>query len=555
MGIYLNPGNRGFQTILNGDYVDKTGLIDFVNRTINTPRKLTCFSRPRRFGKSFAAKMLCAYYDRSCDSRALFEGLEISKKDSFDKYLNKFDVIYMDITWFVSTTANVKGIVNDIQNSVISELKNEFSEYVPENEKSLPRVMTAIASKTDRRFIVIIDEWDALFREAKDDETIQKEYVQLLRGLFKGGTATDETIAAAYMTGILPIKKYGTESALTDFQEFTMAAPDTLAPYVGFTEQEVVALCDKNHLEFEEVKFWYDGYHFDHVGSVYSPNSVMQAIERKSIRNYWTSSETYESLAAYIGMDYKGLKKDIIKMLGGEAVRVKISTFQNDMTSFKRKDDVLTLLIHLGYLSYDAAEKTVMIPNQEVADAFGDAIDQENWGEIGELIQESDDLLDATLCGDSEAVADALEKVHAANSSVLRYNNEAALSSAIMIAYYTARRIYKIVPEFPQGGNAPSHSFGGKSEPPIESLRDGAAPGKGFADLVFLPRKGSDKPVMIVELKYDKNADTAIRQIHENRYDGDLKKYFGNLLLVGINYDKDAKGTNAKRHSCMIEKV
>jgi len=529
MGIYLNPGNRGFQTILNGTYVDKTGLIDFVNRTINTPQKLTSFSRPRRFGKSFAAKMLCAYYDKSCDSRSLFEGLEISKKDSFEKYLNKYDVIYLDITWFVSTTDDIKNVVHDIQSSVISELKSEFSGYVPENEKSLPRVMTAIASKTDRRFIVIIDEWDALFREAKNDEAIQKEYVQLLRGLFKGGTATDKTIAAAYMTGILPIKKYGTESALTDFHEFTMAAPDTLAPYVGFTEQEVLTLCDKNHLEFEEVKFWYDGYTFDQVGSVYSPNSVMQAIERRAIRNYWTSSETYESLAAYIGMDYKGLKKDIIRMLGGEAVRVKISTFQNDMTSFKRKDDVLTLLIHLGYLSYDAAEKTVKIPNQEVADAFGDATDQEDWGEIGELIQESDDLLDATLCGDSDAVAEALEKVHAANSSILRYNNEAALSSAIMIAYYTARRIYKIIPEFPQG--------------------------KGFADLVFLPRRGSDKPVMIVELKYDKDADTAIRQIHENRYDGDLKKYFGNLLLVGINYDKDAKGANAKKHSCVIEKV
>lgn len=529
MGIYLNPGNKGFQTILNGIYVDKTGLIDFVNRTINTPRKMTSFSRPRRFGKSFAAKMLCAYYDRSCDSRSLFEGLEISKKNSFDQHLNKYDVIYLDITRFISTAISVKDVVENIQKNVIEELKEEYPFYIKEQENVLADALFAISHKTGNQFIVIIDEWDALFREAKNDETLQRGYVQLLRGLFKGGTATDETIAAAYMTGILPIKKYGTESALTDFQEFTMVAPDTLAPYVGFTEQEVLDLCDKNDLDFEEVKFWYDGYILDPVGSIYSPNSVMQAVERKAIRNYWTSSETYESLAFYIGMDYKGLKQDIIRMLGGEAVRVKISTFQNDLTSFKRKDDVLTLLIHLGYLSYDAERKTVSIPNQEVADAFGDATDQEGWGEIGELIQESDDLLDATLRGDSNAVAEALEKVHAANSSILRYNDEAALSSAIMIAYYTARRIYKIVPEFPQG--------------------------KGFADLVFLPRRGSDKPVMIVELKYDKDADTAIRQIHENRYEGDLKKYFGNLLLVGINYDKDVKGVNAKRHSCVIEKV
>jgi len=529
MGIYLNPGNRGFQTILNGVYIDKTGLIDYVNQTINTPLKLTSFSRPRRFGKSFAAKMLCAYYDKSCDSRSLFDGLEISKKDSFDKYLNKYDVIYLDITRFISTTAVLKEIVVNLQAKVIEELREAYPGYIREEEEILADALFAVSHKTGNQFIIIIDEWDALFREAKNNVTLQKGYVQLLRGLFKGGTATDETIAAVYMTGILPIKKYGTESALTDFQEFTMVAPDALAPYVGFTEQEVLDLCNKHSLDFAEVKSWYDGYFFDSIGSVYSPNSVMQAIERKALRNYWTTSETYESLAAYIGMDYKGLKGDIIRMLGGEAVRVRISTFQNDMTSFKSKDDVLTLLIHLGYLSYNALEKTVVIPNQEVADVFGDATDQEGWEEIGELIQESDDLLEATLRGDANAVAEALEKVHAANSSVLRYNNEASLSSAIMIAYYTARRIYKIVPEFPQG--------------------------KGFADLVFFPKKGVDKPVMIIELKYDKDADTAIRQIHERRYAGDLKKYFGNLLLVEINYDKDAKGEDAKKHSCVIEKV
>jgi len=529
MGIYLNPGNRGFQTILNGTYVDKTGLIDYVNQTINTPQKLTSFSRPRRFGKSFAAKMLCAYYDKSCDSRSLFEGLEISKKDSFGQYLNKYDVIYLDITWFISTTDAIKNVVNDIQNSVISELKSEFSGSVPENEKSLPRVMTAIASKIDRRFIVIIDEWDALFREVKNDEVIQKEYVQLLRGLFKGGTATDETIAAAYMTGILPIKKYGTESALTDFIEYTMTRPAKLAKYVGFTEMEVKELCEKFDMDFEQMNAWYDGYSFSRIQHVYSPNSVMKAVNNEEFGNYWAGSETYESLKSYISMNFNGLRDSILAMLGGEAVKVAISTFQNDITSFKNKDDVLTLLIHLGYLGYNTKEQKAFIPNQEVSDAFADAVKGDEWKDVGDLIQESEDLLEATIRCDADAVADALEKVHNLNSSVLQYNNEAALSSAIMIAYYTARRIYKIVPEFPQG--------------------------KGFADLVFLPRRESDKPVIIVELKYDKDADTAIRQIHENRYDGDLKKYFGNLLLVGINYDKDAKGANAKKHSCVIEKV
>ncbi|MCC8081783.1 MAG: ATP-binding protein [Lachnospiraceae bacterium] len=529
MGTYLNPGNQGFQTIRNDIYVDKTGLIDYVNSTIDTPRKLTCFSRPRRFGKSFAAKMLCAYYDKSCDSRALFDGLEIAEKKSFEKGLNQYDVIYLDVTWFISTTKGIKTIIPDLQNSIISELKQKFSDCNLTEDNSLPRVLSNISEQTGNKFIIIIDEWDALFREAKHDDALQKEYVQLLRGLFKGGPATDKTIAAAYMTGILPIKKYGTESALTDFLEFTMTDPAKLAKYIGFTEQEVRQLCDDYDMDFERMSAWYDGYSFNRMQHVYNPNSVMKSVINEEYANYWTSSETYESLKNYISMNFDGLKDDIVAMLGGEEVRVTVSTFQNDVITFKNKDDVLTLLIHLGYLGYHAGERRAFIPNQEVADAFADAVRGDGWGDIGELLQDSEDLLEATIRGDSDAVAGALERVHSANSSILRYNNEASLSSAIMIAYYTARRFYKIVPEFPQG--------------------------KGFADLVFLPRKATDKPVMIIELKYDKDADTAIRQIHENRYDGDLKKYFGNLLLVGINYDKNAAGTNAKKHTCVIETI
>lgn len=527
MGNYLNPGNMGFQTIRNGIYVDKTGLIDYLNETINTPLKLTCVSRPRRFGKSFAAKMLCAYYDKSCNSRTLFEGLEISGKHSFETGLNKYDVIYLDITWFVSTTADINEIVEDIQSSVISELRVKFSEFVPETERSLPRVLSGIAGNTGLQFIIIIDEWDALFREAKNNDKIQKEYVQLLRGLFKGGTTTDKTIAAAYMTGILPIKKYGTESALTDFREYTMIKPGRLAKYVGFTENEVKGLCEDHQMDFGDLQTWYDGYSFSRVEHIYSPNSVMAAIEEGDILNYWTQTESFESLKEYIEMDYDGLKGSIVEMLGGSHIPVKISTFQNDLTSFKNKNDVLTLLIHLGYLAYDQAAREVYIPNLEVMEAFEDAVSGEKWGEIGKALSNSEKLLNATFRKDETMVAEALEIIHESVTSVLQYNNEASLSCAITIAYYTAKRYYSIVRELPAG--------------------------KGFADLAFIPRRGVDKPAMIVELKYRKDADTAIRQIHDNRYDGVLKEYFGNLLLVGINYDKGTKGKNAKKHSCIIE--
>ncbi|MCD8119127.1 MAG: ATP-binding protein [Lachnospiraceae bacterium] len=529
MGMYLNPGNMGFQAIRNGVYVDKTGLIDYLNRTVNTPLKLTSVSRPRRFGKSFAAKMLCAYYDKSCDSRALFEGLEISGMESFETGLNKYDVIYLDITWFVSTTVDINEIVGDIQNSIISELREKFFDFIPDGEKSLPRVLSEIAGKAGIQFIIIIDEWDALFREAKNNEKIQKEYVQLLRGLFKGGMTTDKTIAAAYMTGILPIKKYGTESALTDFREYTMTKPGWLAKYVGFTEDEVKALCEEYQMDFEEVQTWYDGYSFSRVKHVYSPNSVMSAVQEGEILNYWPQTESFESLKEYIEMDYDGLKGAIVEMLGGSHIPVKISTFQNDLTSFKNKNDVLTLLVHLGYLAYDQSTREAYIPNLEVMEAFEDAVSGEKWGAVGEAIANSEKLLSATLRGDEAMVAEALEIIHESVTSVLQYNDEASLSCAITIAYYTAKRYYSIVREFPSG--------------------------KGFADLAFIPRKGVGKPAMIVELKYEKDADTAIRQIHDNRYGGALKDCFGNLFLVGINYDKNAVGEKAKRHTCVIERV
>ncbi len=261
--------------------------------------------------------------------------------------------------------------------------------YINESEKVLADALFAVSQKTDHQFIIIIDEWDVLFREAKDDKAIQKEYAQLLRGLFKGGTATDETIADAYMTGIFPIKKYGTESALTDFKEYSMTTPKRLAEYIGFTEGEVKQLCSEHQMDFDEMQSWYDGYSFSRIEYVYSPNSVMSAILEEEIQNYWTQTETFESLKEYISMDFDGLKDAIIRMLGGERVSVRISTFQNDITSFKNKNDVLTLLIHLGYLAYDSTKRETYIPNLEVAETFEDAVSGEQWGAVGEILRKS----------------------------------------------------------------------------------------------------------------------------------------------------------------------
>ncbi|MCD7921038.1 MAG: ATP-binding protein [Clostridiales bacterium] len=525
MGAYLNCGNDAFRMIRNDNYVDKTGLIGYVNNTIDKPRNLICVSRPRRFGKSYAAMMLSAYYDRSCDSHSLFDDLEISREQSYEEYINRFDVIYLDITLFLTLTERMEDVISCIQQSVIGELTEAFPGCVKEGTVSLPAALLSINQKAGNRFIIIVDEWDALFREAKQKEYLQGEYLRLLRGLFKGGPAMKKAVAGAYMTGILPIKKYGTESALTDSREFTMTDPDMLAPYVGFTESEVHALCEKHGMDFDEMKQWYDGYSFSVLQSVYSPNSVMTAIERRVFRSYWKKTETYESLKNYITANRDGLKDAIVSMLGGIRVQIDTGTFQNDMISMKSRDDILTLLIHLGYLSYDEQESAVRIPNLEIADAFRTAVKETGWAGVSEALAESDKLLKSTIAGDSDAVADVLENIHSASCSVLEYNDENSLSCALTIAYYTAQNYYNIVREFPAG--------------------------KGFADLAFIPYKNVDKPAMIVELKYDKSADAAIRQIKEKRYDGALRNYGGELLLVGINYNSK---NGSKKHECVIER-
>ena len=314
MGKYINLGNAGFQSIRKGLYVDKTGLISFVNDTLGTKSKLTCVSRPRRFGKSFAIQMLCAYYDKSCDSKFLFEDLKIAKEPSFEKYLNHYDVIYLDITWFISICKDHKDIVDYLQEQVIEELLEIYP--LADREESLPLVLSEINEITGNKFVIIIDEWDALFRESKEDFDIQEKYIQLLRGLFKS-SLTDKMIEAAYMTGILPIKKYGTQSAMTDFREYTMISPKRLAEYVGFTEEEVIGLCEIYNMDFKETKEWYDGYSFPKAKSIYNPNAIVQAMENGEFESYWTETETYESLKVYIDMDLDGLKEAIMLMLGG----------------------------------------------------------------------------------------------------------------------------------------------------------------------------------------------------------------------------------------------
>lgn len=523
MGVYLNPGYDAFQMSVNDEiYMDKSGIIAFVNGRIGKRKRFICVSRPRRFGKSMAAEMLSAYYDRSCDSGELFQNLEIAKDKTFHQHMNAYDVFFLNVQQFLSGAGSVNKLVEYLQAEVLKELREIYGEYIPADETRLSSSLAAIYSRDKRHnkgFIFIIDEWDCIFREAKDAKDAQRAYLDFLKDLFKDRTY----VKVAYMTGILPIKKYGTHSALNIFDEFSMITPGKLAKYVGFTESEVRKLCKKYKMKFSEAKKWYDGYHFKRVNHMYNPKSIVDAMTEEEFRSYWTSTETYEALQIYIDMDIDGLREAIISMLSNVNIKIDTGSFQNDMTSFRSKDDVLTLLVHLGYLAYDETTNSVYIPNEEVRGEFIRAIKNGNRPELVKAIQRSERLLEATIRMDSAEVARIVQEVHSANTSPNFYNNEQALRSVIQLAYISRLDDYVTIHELPSG--------------------------IGYADLLFLPRKHSDKPAILIELKWNKSAEGAIEQIKTRNYVEAIANYGSAILLVGIDYDKETK-----KHECVIEK-
>lgn len=525
MGIFVNPDNSAFQVALNSEiYVDKTGLLEYTNKVMNTLQGYICNSRPRRFGKSITANMLTAYYSRGCHSEEMFSGLAISKSVDFQKHLNRYDVIHLDIQWCMGPAGGSEQVVSYISEKTIAELREIYGDVLPDGIESLPEALSEINQATGRKFIVIIDEWDVLIRDESANLKVQEDYISFLRGMFKG-TEPTKYIQLAYLTGILPIKKEKTQSALNNFKDYSMLNAGAIAPFVGFTESEVQSLCKQYGQNFEEVRRWYDGYQLGQY-HVYNPNAVVNLMLEGDFQSYWSETASYESIVPLINMDFDGLKGAVIEMLSGDQVVVDVTSFQNDTTSFVNKDDVLTYLIHLGYLGYEQKFKTAFVPNEEIRQELIRATKRRKWNELIAFQRESEKLLDATLDMDETAVAKEIEKIHTEYVSVIQYNNENSLSSVLSVAYLSAMQYYfKPVRELPTG--------------------------RGFADFVFLPKPEyeNDYPALVVELKWNKDARTALQQILDKKYTDSVSQYTGNILLVGINYNKMTKA-----HECIIVK-
>ena len=521
MGIYFNPNNGSFMKDRNYEiYVDKTELITYLNKYIGTPKNCLAVSHARRFGKSHAAGMIDAYYSLGCDSSKLFENTKLSQTPDYKKYMNKYNVIHLDISSFWDDFK--QNIVEKIQEYVVDELKQEFVDKV-DFTKKLSVVLMSIYNLTNTPFIIIIDEWDCIIRNSGDEELVHK-YLQFLHSLFKS-EESKSFLALAYITGILPIKKIKDESALNNFTEYTMIKSKPITQYYGFTEDEVKDLCKQYDMDFDSMKAWYNGYLIDGL-HMYNPNSVSMALNNQDFDSYWKNTSSFASINTFITMNYEGLKDDIMTMLSDGKVYVNPDSFQNDFSTVASKDDALTALIHLGYLGYDRDDQSAYIPNYEVKKAYQAALSTGSWKEVAKSISRCDELLRATINGDNEKVAELIEIAHDTYTSVLKYNDENSLSCVLTMAYFTAPGYYNIVREMPAM--------------------------KGFADFVFIPRANAGKrPAMVVELKYNQSADSAITQIKEKRYHGVLEGYSDKILLVGINYD--AEGKDNKHHTCIIE--
>ncbi len=523
MGMFVNPDHSAFQAALNARiYVDKTGLINYMNSVLASTDAFICNSRPRRFGKSITANMLTAYYSKGCQSEDMFSELEIGKSPDFRKHLNQYDVIHWDIQWCLAAAGAPEKVVSYLSAQTIRELREYYPDAVG-NSASLPETLARIYTETGSKFIVIVDEWDVLIRDEAANQAVTEAYIAFLRAMFKG-TEPSRYIALAYLTGILPIKREKTQSALNNFDEFTMVSPSSMARYIGFTEDEVKVLAEIYHQDFNEVKRWYDGYLLKDY-QVYNPRAVIGVMTKGEFKSYWSETASYEAVVPLINMDYDGLKTAIIEMLSGAAVKVNTSTFKNDTVNIQSRDDVLSYMIHLGYLGYDQKRKTTFVPNEEIRQELAAAVESKPWRELTTFWQTSNKLLQATLQMDGAAVAAQIEKIHNEYASVIQYHNENSLSSVLAIAYLSAMQFYfKPMRELPTG--------------------------RGFADFVFLPKPEyrNEYPALLVELKWNQSVETALQQIKEKHYPDGIVAYTGDVLLVGINYDRESKA-----HQCHIE--
>ena len=525
MGIYLNPNSANFEeTLKRPIFVDKTMILKTLNRFIDEQNKYICVSRPRRFGKTIASNIISSYYSKGCNSREIFSKLKFGQDEDFESKLNKFNFIKIDLNSEYRNSDDRPNVLKNLKLKLKREISEAFPEIKFEDYESFTDRMLKVFTQTGEQFFILIDEYDVFVREQVNgviSDELFTEYLDFLNGLFKSDTLKP-AIALAYLTGILPIVRDKVQSKLNNFEEYTMVNAFELSEFVGFNSDEVEELCKQYKVDYEECKRWYDGYRQNGY-EIYNPQAVVKVMETGEFGNYWSKTSSYQVISDRLQANFDGTQDAVIRMLGGESVDVDVWTYLNTMTDFTKSDDVFTYLIHLGYLVYDKNEKTCRIPNGEIRQEWERAVrDCDEYKTTNQIIKHSKELLQATLEGEEEAVAEALDLSHIHATSNRSYNSEDGLQCAIYLSYIYALNKYTIVKEMTAG--------------------------KGFADVTFIPYV-EGFPAIIIELKRNGDERTAVNQIKEKKYFASLEHYTGDLLFVGINYDEETK-----KHVCKMEK-
>ena len=505
---------NSFTEAFNSDYfVDKSEIIENLNKQINKIGKYLCITRPRRFGKTINAMMLETYYSKNVNSKEIFDKLNISKCNSYEKHLNKHNVIYITFNNNAGINDNYKDYINYYTSGIIDDIKELWPDI--EIKREIPDILEQIYSKTGEGFIFIIDEWDYIYNNNLFTEQDREKFLLFLKNLLKDKSYVD----LCYMTGVLPIAKYSTSSALNMFDECTFLNDIEYYSFYGFTTEEVENLCKKqDKLSMDELREWYDGYKIQGI-DLYNPRSVVYALRKGFCQSYWTNTGPMDEIMYFINNNVTDVKKDIISMISGEPVYIQLEGYGTENLSLETRDEILSAMSVYGLLSYH--DETLEIPNKELLLKFSRSLRDKNLQEISKLLSRSFDLLRATINQDTETMAEIIQYTHDIYTSIIKYNDENSLSCIITIAYISAIENYHIVREMPAG--------------------------IGFADFIFFP-KDISKPSFIIELKRNSTSEEALKQIFEKRYDLALKDYTGLKLAIGISYD-----SNLKKHSITIK--
>lgn len=367
-GHFVNSGNEAFSSAVRSDrYVDKTGLIAYTNSVLNTKDAWVCDTRPPGFGKSTTVGMLAAYYSRGCDSSERFAGTDIARNPDYGTHRNQHNVLCFDAASFDVRMHDNVDIVNGIESALLAEIKTAFSEIIQPGTQTLSAALAQVQFKTGQKFIILIDNWDHLLRQANSSAALRRNYLDFLSGLLKGPSPS-KYIELAYLTGVLPIVKTPMLTTLNNFTEFTMLGAGPLASFKGFTEKETEALC-RHSLSITAVKHWCGGYQLNRLFLCH-PRRVINALSTRRFQMAAEAADTLRTVSPYFDAPVAGLVDHLKALLTGDSVSAAVNSFQNELENFSCRDEVLTLFVHLGLLTYDADRQTVRIPNETTREAI-----------------------------------------------------------------------------------------------------------------------------------------------------------------------------------------